>query len=53
MNWNVNDPKTIGNYVVDTGAWGVCLGWWGGSGWIKMWGNEPIKVYGWIDIPKY
>ena len=30
MNWNENDPKTIGNYVVDMGAWGSLfrmVGW--------------------------
>lgn len=53
MNWNENDPRTIGNYIVDIGAWGVCLGWFDGTSWVKMWSNEPINVYGWIEIPKY
>jgi hypothetical protein len=53
MNWNTNNPDKVGNYIVDMGAWGVSLGWWNGNEWIKMWSNEFIKVYGWIEVPDY
>jgi len=49
--WNIENPKNIDNYIVNKGADGVSLGWWNGTGWIKMWGSEEINVYGWIQMP--
>lgn len=53
MYWNKENPRIIGNYICDLGAYGISLAWWNGSAWIKMWGNEEVVVYGWIQIPKY
>ena len=54
MNWNQDDPKAIGNYIVDQGPYGISLGWWGGASWTAMWDVKSLRyVYGWIEIPKY
>ena len=50
--WNVSNPKRIGNYICDLGAYGVALCWWDEK-WVKLWTLEPVKVYGWIEIPTY
>lgn len=51
--WNVDKPKKIDNYICDLGGFGVSLGWFDGERWMKMWGTEPIIVYGWIEMPKF
>jgi hypothetical protein len=54
MFWNQTNPKAIGSYIADQGAYGVTLGWWNGSSWSAMWDVKPLRyVYGWIEIPKY
>lgn len=51
MNWNYENPKKIGNYICDLGAYGISLTWFNGNNWVKMWGNEEVIVYGWIEVP--
>jgi hypothetical protein len=53
VKWNIENPKKVDNYIVDLGADGVSLGWYNGKEWIKMWGEDTIKVSGCIEIPKY
>lgn len=49
--WITEDPLVLDNFICDLGAEGVCLGWFDGKSWVKLWTKEPIKVYGWINIP--
>lgn len=54
MKWNYGVPTTIGNYIVDAGPYGIRLSWYDGSAvWKVMWGDDEIKVYGWIEVPKH
>jgi hypothetical protein len=53
MKWNTINPKKEGSYICDLGAFGVCLCWWDNNNWVKMWSSEQVKIWGWIEIPKY
>lgn len=49
--WNLENPKKRGDYIVDLGGHGICLGFWDGEKWSILWRRGKTKVYGWIPIP--
>jgi len=53
VEWNIENPKKIDNYIVDLGANGVSLAWYNGKEWIKMWSSNILQINGWIEIPKF